>query len=93
MVRSRSKSPLSDDREHAIDAREVCTGLPDRRPLHAAPARSGPQFVILAPVRVLYGVLLFSTVVIVWVAIAVARHIVQHRRAIRSHTEHHDDPV
>jgi hypothetical protein len=48
---------------------------------------------MLAPVRVLYGVLLLSTVAIVWVAIAVARHIVHHRRAIRSQAEQHDDPV
>ncbi|HEX3663211.1 MAG TPA: hypothetical protein VHU89_17370 [Acidobacteriaceae bacterium] len=48
---------------------------------------------MLAPVRVLYGVLLLSTVVIVWVAVAVARHVVQHRRAIRSQPEQHDDPV
>jgi len=48
---------------------------------------------MLAAVRVLYGALVLSTVVIVWVAIAVARHIVQHRRAIRSQPEQHDDPV
>ncbi len=58
-----------------------------RRPLCA------PRFVILAPVRVLYGALLLSTMAIVGVALAVARHIAQHRRAIRSESEHHDDPV
>ncbi|MGA7525237.1 MAG: hypothetical protein WBW84_22500 [Acidobacteriaceae bacterium] len=52
-----------------------------------------PQFVMLAVVRLLYGGLLLSTVAIVWVAVAVARHIVQHRRAIRSQAEAHDDPV
>ena len=51
------------------------------------------RFVMLAAVRVLYGVLLLSTVAIVWVAVAVARHIVQHRRAIRARPEQHDDPV
>jgi len=51
------------------------------------------QFVMLAAVRVLYGVLLLSTVAIVWVAVAVARHIVQHRRAMRARPEQHDDPV
>jgi hypothetical protein len=56
-------------------------------------APASRQFVILAAVRVLYGALLLSTVAIVWVAVAVARHIVQHRRAIRSQAEHHDDPV
>jgi hypothetical protein len=48
---------------------------------------------MLTVVRVLYGVLVLSTAVLVWVAIAVARHIVQHRRAIRSQAEQHDDPV
>jgi hypothetical protein len=48
---------------------------------------------MLTPVRVLYGALLVSTVAIVWVAIAVARHIAQHRRAHRSQSEQHDDPV
>jgi hypothetical protein len=48
---------------------------------------------MLAPVRVLYGVLLLSTLVIVGVAIAIARHIRQHGKAIRSQAEHPDDPV
>lgn len=52
-----------------------------------------PHFVMLTAVRVLYGVLLLSTMVIVAVAVAVARHIAQHRRAIRSQAETHEDSV
>lgn len=66
--------------------------IPSRSQWHAARAPS-LRFVMLAAVSVLFGVLLLSTVAIVWVAIAVARHIVQHRRAIRSQAEPHDDTV
>jgi hypothetical protein len=48
---------------------------------------------MLGAVRVLYVVLLLSTAAIVGVAVAVTRHIAQHRRAIRSQAEQHDDPV
>ncbi|MGA8531986.1 MAG: hypothetical protein WB622_19845 [Acidobacteriaceae bacterium] len=70
---------------------------PHRAAVEAAQSAAGRapslRFVMLTAVRVLFGVLLLSTVVIVWVAIAVARHIAQHRRAIRSQAEPHDDPV
>ena len=50
-------------------------------------------FVILSPVLVLYGIYLLCTVALVWTAVAVTRHIVQHRRGNRSQSEHHDESV
>lgn len=44
-------------------------------------------------VLVLYGIYLLCTVALVWTAVAVTRHIVQHRRGNRSHSEHHDESV
>lgn len=54
---------------------------------------SPPAFVILTPVLVLYGIYVLCTVALVWTAIAVTRHIVQHRRLNRSRSEHHDESV
>ncbi|HLJ78401.1 MAG TPA: hypothetical protein VKT75_13345 [Acidobacteriaceae bacterium] len=56
---------------------------------HAAPS----PFAILSPVLLLYGIYVLCTVALVWTAIAITRHIVQHRRLSRSHTEHHDENV
>lgn len=52
-----------------------------------------PHFVILSPVLVLYGIYVLCTVALLWTAVAVTRHIVQHRRLSRSHSEHHDESV
>lgn len=48
-------------------------------------------FVILSPVRVLFGVLVLCTLAMIWAAVATTRHILRHRRASRSHSEHHDE--
>jgi hypothetical protein len=48
---------------------------------------------MLTPVLILYGIYVVCTVTLLWAAIAVMRHIVQHRRASRSHVEAHDDPI
>lgn len=47
---------------------------------------------ILTPVLLLYGIYVLCTVALIWTAIAVTRHILQHRRQ-RSQTEHHDESV
>lgn len=62
------------------------------RPSTALVAK-GSHFVILSAVLVLYGIYVLCTVALVWTAIAVTRHIVQHRRLSRSHSEHHDESV
>jgi hypothetical protein len=48
---------------------------------------------MLSAVLVLYAIYVVCTVVLIWAAIAVMRHILQHRRATRSRMSHHDDPV
>jgi hypothetical protein len=50
-------------------------------------------FVILSSVQVLYGVLLLSTMALIWAALAVVRHIRRQRTAARSQAEHHDEPL
>ena len=76
-----------------IESKQPMRDVPAEPPPRVPPGLEPLQFVMLGAVRVLYGVLLLSTAAIVWVAIAVTRHIVQHRRAIRSQAEQHDDPV
>ncbi|MGC2618356.1 MAG: hypothetical protein WA414_04890 [Acidobacteriaceae bacterium] len=48
---------------------------------------------MLTPVLLLYGLYVLCTVALIGAAIGVTRHIVLHRRATRSRTEHHDDHV
>ncbi len=48
-------------------------------------------FAILTPVFVLYSVYVACTVALVGAAAGIARHIVQHRRGVRSHAEHPDE--
>lgn len=48
-------------------------------------------FVILSPVQILYGVLILSTMALIWAALAVIRHVRQQRAAARTRPESHDD--
>ena len=50
-------------------------------------------FVILSPVRVLFGVLILSTMALIGAALAVVRHVRHHRAAARSQAEPHDEPL
>ncbi|MGB9028836.1 MAG: hypothetical protein WCC27_01850 [Acidobacteriaceae bacterium] len=52
-----------------------------------------PCFVILTPVRFLFGVLVLSTAALLWAALAVVRHIRHHREAAGAKAEQHDDPL
>lgn len=62
--------------------------------LHQETLRFSPRalpFVILFPVRYLYGVLILSTMALVWAAWAVVRYVRQQRTEARSHAEPHDE--
>jgi hypothetical protein len=48
---------------------------------------------MLTPVLILFSIYVLCTIALVLAAIGVTRHILLHRRASRSHIEHHDDPV
>ncbi len=43
------------------------------------------------PVRVLYGVLILSTMALIWAALAVVRHIRRQRNAVRSQADSHEE--
>jgi hypothetical protein len=50
-------------------------------------------FVILTPVRFLYGVLILSTATLIWAALAVVRYVRHQRAAARSQAEPPDEPL
>ncbi|MFP5226287.1 MAG: hypothetical protein ACLGXA_01565 [Acidobacteriota bacterium] len=41
--------------------------------------------------QVLYGVLILSTMALIWAALAVVRHVRAQRAAARAHSDHHDE--
>jgi hypothetical protein len=61
----------------------------------AADGIPGPagRFVILTPVLILYALYVVCTIALVAAAAGIVRHIVQHRRVGRSHTDHPDEPL
>jgi hypothetical protein len=66
-------------------------------PGYNRPAAAGAvlenRFVILAPVLILYAVYVACTIALVLAAAGIVRHIVRHRRAVRSQTDHPDEPL
>lgn len=55
--------------------------------------RHPPPFAILSAVLILYALYVACTVALVVAAAGIVRHIVRHRREVRSHTDHPDETI
>ena len=102
----RSREPLYETSSHGLNPRNIALArLPPRRRIfslqgihhrhnrRAVPAGLHARFAILCPVLILYAVYVACTIALIAAAAGIVRHILRHRRTVRSQTDHPDEPL